>query len=127
MNIKAILFFLALILAFSAPLHADSKGPKDRDKDNDEWHKMPAKVQNTVAGHAVGGRVFEVKTEKMVLMEGNKKRQTTLYLVGIKKPSGGETWVITDKDGNVIDIDHLDGGSELEEDIDNERKERRRR
>ena len=73
MNIKAILFFLALILAFSAPLHADSKGPKDRDKDNDEWHKMPAKVQKTVAVHACVGRVFDVKTEKMGLMGGNKK------------------------------------------------------
>ncbi|MXS76773.1 hypothetical protein ABF87_02130 [Nitrosomonas sp. JL21] len=127
MNIKAVLFFLAIVLVFSAPLYADSRGHKDRDRDNDEWRKMPHKVQQTVAGHVAGGRVFEVKTENMVLMDNNKKTSATLYLVGIKKPDGGETWVIADKDGKVIDVDHVDGASGLEEDIDNERKERRRR
>lgn len=127
MNIKAILFFLTLSLAFSTSLYADSRGHKDRDKDNDKWHKMPNKVQQTVNEHAKGGRVFEVKTENMVLMDNNKKRNTTLYLVGIKKPDGGETWVIADNDGKVVGIDQVDGGEELEEDIDNERKERQRR
>jgi hypothetical protein len=127
MNIRTVLFFLALILTFSIPLHAGSKERKDRDKDNDEWHKMPHKVQKTVSEHAGGGRVFEVKTEKMVLMNNTSKANTTLYLVGIKKPDGGETWVIADKDGKLIGLDHVDGGSELEEDIDNEKKERQRR
>lgn len=127
MNFKAVLFFLALIVTFSASLQAESRGHKDRDKDNDEWHKMPPKVQQTVVGHIAGGRVFEVKTEDMMLMDGDNKRPTTLYLVGIKKPGGGETWVISDKNGKIIDVDQIEGGSELEEDIDNERKERRRR
>ncbi len=127
MNIKALSFLLIMAIAFSTPIYADSKEHKEKDKDKVEWSEVPPKAQKTITQHAAGGKVFSVKKEKMVLMTENKKKKTVIYLAGVKKKDGKEFWVIADKDGTFIDIDRPDTESMLEEDVDNEKRERRKK
>lgn len=125
MNIKLFSLFLLITIVFSTPTYADPKGHKE--KDIVEWSEVPPQAQKTITQHAAGGKVFSVKKEKMVLMTENKKKKTTIYLAGIKKQDGKEFWVIADKDGTFIDIDRPDSESVLEEDVENEKRERRKK
>ena len=125
MNIKILGFLLLITSGFSPLIYADADSKKGK---KIEWPEVPLKAQQTIAEHAKGREIVKIKQEKIVLMtEAGEKNKTFLYLAGVKGLKGKKTWIIVDKDGELIDIENEDTEIVLEDEAENKKSKKDKR
>ncbi|SFF11300.1 hypothetical protein [Nitrosomonas sp. Nm166] len=133
MNIKVLGFLLLIISGFSSFTYADADSKQEKIIERIieriiEWPEVPLKAQQIITEHALGRKIFKVKQEKIILMtDTGEKNKTFLYLAGVQGLKGKKTWIIVDKDGELIDIEDEDTEIILEDEAENRKSKKDKR